>query len=101
VTVADWPMLWPPGGPNSLPQLGAVTPRKFCEKFKVCIMLRQAQLPRFATMDPRVREFVLLALLCAFLCGVALMYGKQFVAAVFAALTCGAVVIAVALKLFY
>jgi hypothetical protein len=52
-------------------------------------------------MDPRVREFVLLALLCAVLCGVALMYGQQFVAVVFAALTCGTVVIAVALKLFY
>jgi hypothetical protein len=52
-------------------------------------------------MDPRVREFVLLALLCAFLCGVALMYGQQFVAALFAALTLSTIVIAVALKLFY
>jgi len=49
-------------------------------------------------MDPRVRELVLLALLCAFLCGVALMYEQQLVAAVFAALACGTVVLAVALK---
>jgi hypothetical protein len=47
-------------------------------------------------MDPRVREFALLALLCAVLCGVALMYGQHFVAALFAALTLGTVVIAVA-----
>jgi hypothetical protein len=34
-------------------------------------------------MDPkRVRELVLLALLCAVNCGVALMYGQQFVALV-------------------
>jgi hypothetical protein len=53
-------------------------------------------------MDPlRVRELFLLGLLCAFLCAVALMYGQQFVAAVFAALTCGTVVIAVARQLFY
>jgi hypothetical protein len=49
-------------------------------------------------MDPRVRELVLLALLCAFLCGVALMYEQQLVAAVFAALTCGTVVVTVALR---
>ena len=49
-------------------------------------------------MDPRARELVLLALLCAFLCGVALMYEQQLVAAVFAALACGTVVLAVALR---
>ena len=49
-------------------------------------------------MDPSVREIVLLGLLCAFLCGVALMYEQQLVAAVFAALACGTVVLAVALK---
>jgi hypothetical protein len=54
----------------------------------------------FAAMDPRVRELFLLALLCAALCGVALTYGQQFVAVVFAALAC-TIVIAVARKLFY
>ena len=49
-------------------------------------------------MDPRLRELVLLALLCAFLCGVALMYERQHVAAVFAALACGTVVLAVPLR---
>jgi hypothetical protein len=52
-------------------------------------------------MDPRVRELVLLALLCTFLCGVAFMYGQQFVAAVFAALTFSTILIAVAVKGFY
>jgi hypothetical protein len=49
-------------------------------------------------MDPRVRELVLLALMCALLCGVALMYERQHVAAVFAALACGTVVLAVPLR---
>jgi len=49
-------------------------------------------------MDPRIRELVLLALLCALLCGVALMYEQQLVAAVFAGLACGTVVLAVALR---
>jgi hypothetical protein len=40
-------------------------------------------------MDPSVREIVLLGLLCAFLCGVALMYEQQLVAAVFAVLGYG------------
>ena len=48
-------------------------------------------------MDPRLRELVLLALLCAFLSGVALIYEQQVAAAVFAALTCGTVVLAVVL----
>jgi len=46
------------------------------------------------------RELVLLALLCAVLCGVALVYEQRFVAAMFAALALG-IVIAVALKRFY
>jgi hypothetical protein len=49
-------------------------------------------------MDPRVRELVLLALMCALLCGVALIYEQQLVAAVFAALGCGTVVLAVTLR---
>jgi hypothetical protein len=49
-------------------------------------------------MDPSVREIVLLALLCAFLCGIALMYERQLVAAVFAALACSTVVLAVVLR---
>ena len=57
-----------------------------------------ARAAKFCYMDPRVRELVLLALLCAFLCGVALMYEQQLVAAVFAALACGTVVLAVALR---
>ena len=49
-------------------------------------------------MDPRARELVLLALLCAVLCGLALMYEQQLVAGVFAALACGTVVLAVELR---
>jgi hypothetical protein len=49
-------------------------------------------------MDPRVRELVLLALLCALLCGVSFMYEQQLVASVFAALACGTVVLAVVLR---
>jgi hypothetical protein len=52
-------------------------------------------------MDPRVREIVLLALLSAFLCGVALMYEQQLVAAMFAALACGTIVVAVVLRRLY
>ena len=44
-------------------------------------------------MDPTVRELVLLALLSAFLCGVALIYAEPIATAVFAALTSGCVVI--------
>jgi hypothetical protein len=40
-------------------------------------------------MDSRVRELVLLALLSALFCGVALMYEQQLVAAVFAPLSQG------------
>jgi hypothetical protein len=44
-------------------------------------------------MDPTVRELVLLALLSAFLCGVALIYAEPIATAVFAALTSGCVVL--------
>jgi hypothetical protein len=50
-------------------------------------------------MDPTVRELVLLALLSAFLCGVALIYAEPIATAVFAALTSGCVVIAAGLSL--
>jgi hypothetical protein len=40
-------------------------------------------------MDPTVRELVLLALLSAFLCGVALIYAEPIATAVFAALASG------------
>jgi hypothetical protein len=49
-------------------------------------------------MDPTVRELVLLALLSAFLCGVALIYAEPIATAVFAALTSGCVVIATGLS---
>jgi hypothetical protein len=49
-------------------------------------------------MDPRVRELVLLALLCALLCGVAFMYERQLVAVLSAALACGTIVLAMALR---
>jgi hypothetical protein len=49
-------------------------------------------------MDPTVRELVLLALLSAFLCGVALIYAEPIATAVFAALTSGCVVIAAGLS---
>jgi hypothetical protein len=49
-------------------------------------------------MDPTVRELVLLALLSAFLCGVALIYAQPIATAVFAALTSGCVVIAAVLS---
>jgi hypothetical protein len=52
-------------------------------------------------MDPRVREIVLLALLSVFLCGVALMYEQQLVAAMFAALACGTIVVAVVVRRLY
>jgi len=52
-------------------------------------------------MDHRVRELFVLAVLCAVLCGVALMYGQLLMAVVFAALACGVVVTAVARQLFY
>jgi hypothetical protein len=45
-------------------------------------------------MDPAIRELVLLALLSAFLCVVALIYAQPIATAVFAALTGGCVVIA-------
>jgi hypothetical protein len=64
-----------------------------------CLMMTHARTGlKRRYMDPRVRELVLLALLCALLCGVALMYEQQLVAAVFAALACGTVVLAVALR---
>ena len=43
--------------------------------------------------DPTVRQLVLLALLSAFLCGVALIYAEPIATAVFAALTSGCVVL--------
>jgi hypothetical protein len=49
-------------------------------------------------MDPSVRELVLLALLSAFLCVVALIYADPIATAVFAALTSGCVVIAAGLS---
>ena len=49
-------------------------------------------------MDPTVRELVLLALLSAFLFGVALIYADPIATAVFAALTSGCVVIAAGLS---
>ena len=49
-------------------------------------------------MDPTVRELVLLALLSAFLCGVALICAQPIATAVFAALTSGCVVIAAGLS---
>src|ERR1700738_4687750 len=49
-------------------------------------------------MDPTVRELVLLALLSAFLCVVALIYADPIATAVFAALTSGCVVIAAGLS---
>jgi hypothetical protein len=49
-------------------------------------------------MGAREIELVLLALLSAFLCGTAFYYGHQIATAVFAALTCSAGVIAVALR---
>jgi hypothetical protein len=49
-------------------------------------------------MDPRVRELVLLALLCALLCAVAFMYERQLMAVMFAAIACGTIVLAIALK---
>jgi hypothetical protein len=49
-------------------------------------------------MDPTVCELVLLALLSAFLCGVALIYAQPIATAVFAALTSGCVVIAAGLS---
>jgi hypothetical protein len=45
-------------------------------------------------MNRTIRELVLLALLSAFLCGVALIYAQPIATAVFAALTSGCVVIA-------
>jgi len=50
-------------------------------------------------MDPTVRELVLLALLSAFLCIVALIYADPIATTVFAALTSGCVVIAAGLSL--
>jgi hypothetical protein len=49
-------------------------------------------------MDHTVRELALLALLSAFLCGVALIYADPIATAVFAALTSGCVVIAAGLS---
>jgi hypothetical protein len=49
-------------------------------------------------VDPTVRELVLLALLSAFLCVVALIYADPIPTAVFAALTSGCVVIAAGLS---
>jgi hypothetical protein len=49
-------------------------------------------------MDPTVRELVLLALLSAFLCVVALIYAQPIATTVFAALTSGCVVIAAGLS---
>jgi hypothetical protein len=49
-------------------------------------------------MDPRIRELILLGLLCAFLCTIAWMYDQPVVAAVFAALACGTVVLVVAVR---
>jgi hypothetical protein len=48
-------------------------------------------------MDRTIREVVLLALLSAVLCGVALIYAEPVAAAVFAALSSGCVVIAAGL----
>jgi hypothetical protein len=48
-------------------------------------------------MEPTVRELLLLALVSAFLCGVALIYAEPIAIAVFAALASGTVVIAVGL----
>ena len=45
-------------------------------------------------MEPALRELVVLALLSAFLCAVALIYADPIATAVFAALTSGCVVIA-------
>jgi hypothetical protein len=49
-------------------------------------------------MDPRIRELVLLGLLCAFLCSIAWMYDQPVVAAAFAALACGTVILGVAVR---
>jgi hypothetical protein len=49
-------------------------------------------------MDPRIRELVLLGLLCAFLCTIAWVYDQPVVAAVFAALACGTVVLGIAVR---
>ena len=49
-------------------------------------------------MDSRIRELVLLALLCAVLCSIAWMYGQPVVAAVFAALACGIVILGFAVR---
>jgi hypothetical protein len=49
-------------------------------------------------MDPRTRELVLLGLLCAFLCSIAWLYEQPVVAAVFAALACGIVILGVAVR---
>jgi hypothetical protein len=49
-------------------------------------------------MDPTVRELVLIALLSAFLCVVALIYADPIATTVFAALTSGCVVIAAGLS---
>jgi hypothetical protein len=49
-------------------------------------------------MDPTVRELVLLALISAFLCGVALISAEPIATVVFAALTSGCVVIAAGLS---
>ena len=49
-------------------------------------------------VDPTVRELVLLTLLSAFLCVVALIYADPIPTAVFAALTSGCVVIAAGLS---
>ena len=48
-------------------------------------------------MDEKVCELVLLAVVSAGLCGVALMYEQRLATAIFAALTCGTVVIAAGL----
>jgi hypothetical protein len=50
------------------------------------------------TMDRTIRELVILALLSAFLCSVALIYARPIATAVFAALTSGCVVIAAGLS---
>jgi hypothetical protein len=49
-------------------------------------------------MDPTIRELVLLALLSAFLGGLALIYAEPIATAVFAALFSGCVVLAARLS---
>jgi hypothetical protein len=49
-------------------------------------------------MDRTIRELVILALLSALLCGVALIYARPIATAIFAARTSGCVVIAAGLS---